>query len=253
MGANRVIDRCGSTNDLARALGEGGAPHGAWISARIQEQGRGRLGRQWQSAEGNLFLSMIARIEDKSRWTWVPLAAAVAAARFARARFPGLRIAIKWPNDLWVDGAKLGGILCEAVGNRDGSFIVIGLGLNCAYAPEGLDQATASLSQALATEIRADDVRAGVIESLRAALGELEREGTAGLALDYERFAALAPGQEIEWSQPASAGNGPAEASRGRVRGLGPSGELLVEREGTELRLYAEDVRVRKAAINSSR
>ena len=64
--ANRVVERCVSTNDLARSLGEAGAPHGTWVSAKVQEAGRGRLGRKWESLEGNLFLSLIARLENKS-------------------------------------------------------------------------------------------------------------------------------------------------------------------------------------------
>jgi biotin-[acetyl-CoA-carboxylase] ligase BirA-like protein len=235
--ANQVVDRCDSTNDLARGLGEQGAPHGSWISARIQEKGRGRLGREWQSVEGNLFLSLVARLSEKSLWTWVPLGTAVAVARTLTAAYPTLDIRIKWPNDLWVGGAKLGGILCEAVGGREGSFLVIGLGLNCAYAPEGLDQATVSLSAALAPQrLIADDIRADIIRTLLGTLHELSTEGTWGIVRDYERWAALKPGSAIEWG----------ENKTGIVRGLGPSGELLVDsEEGVPLRLYAEDVRVR--------
>ena len=135
--ANQVIESCESTNDLARELGEAGYPHGTWISARQQSRGRGRLGRQWQSIEGNLFLSIIVRPEMRELWTWVPMATAIAIAEALRSLFPELPVQVKWPNDLWVHGKKLGGILCEAVGGRADSFIVIGIGLNCAVAPEG--------------------------------------------------------------------------------------------------------------------
>jgi BirA family biotin operon repressor/biotin-[acetyl-CoA-carboxylase] ligase len=230
--ANRVLESCGSTNDIARGLGEEGVPHGTWVSARAQEKGRGRLGREWQSQEGNLFLSLIARIEDKALWTWVPLATAIGTARALRTwNGMGIDIRIKWPNDLWIGRAKLGGILCEAVGNRAGSFIVIGLGLNCVHAPEGLDQLTASLSGA-AQAITADQVRPAVINGILSALDELAREGTSGLVRDYERWAAFPPGTEIEWSQ-----------GSGKVRGLGPAGELVVETLSGLQRLYAEDTR----------
>jgi BirA family biotin operon repressor/biotin-[acetyl-CoA-carboxylase] ligase len=246
--ANRVLDRCGSTNDLARELGEAGAPHGAWVSARAQDQGRGRLGREWQSLEGNLFLSMVARIEDKSRWTWVPLATAVAATRVLRARFPTLDLRIKWPNDLWImregQGHKAGGILCEAVGTRSGSFIIIGIGLNCAYAPQGIDQAALSLSEALDVKLSADDVRADVIDGIRRAMDELTIQGSEGIRADYERWAVFGPGSEIAWSHPTTGGVG----GEGSVRGLGPHGELLVVENGAEKRLFAEDIRVRLKA-----
>src|SRR5690606_21800140 len=56
---NLVLEEIESTNDYARNLGEEGLPHGTWISTRIQTQGRGRLGREWRSSEGNLFLSIV--------------------------------------------------------------------------------------------------------------------------------------------------------------------------------------------------
>ncbi len=252
MTANAVIDRCASTNDLARALCEQGAAHGTWISARTQDKGRGRLGREWQSLEGNLFLSIVARVEDKSRWTWVPLATAVAVARFLERKHPALEVRIKWPNDLWVvprgapaatSGSKLGGILCEAVGNRSGSFVVIGLGLNCLHAPQGLDQKTASLTEALGTRLSADDIRLGVVASVVETMDELSAQGPSRIVADFERKAAFPPGSEIEWTSPGHEGS---PAQHGVVRGLGPSGELLVSLpDGADSKLFAEDVKVR--------
>lgn len=259
LAANQVLDRCESTNDLARKMGEEGAPHGSWISARVQDKGRGRLGRQWQSLEGNLFLSVIARIEDKARWTWVPMGTAVAVGRVLEKRYPSLPVRIKWPNDLWIvpagaapgaPGAKLGGILCEAVGNRSDSFIVIGLGLNCLEAPEGLDQDTESLSRALGMRLTADDIRADVVRSIAQVMDELAARGPSILLEDYERKAAFPPGTQIEWTTP---GDPATQAKQGRVQGLGPSGELIVRSaEGEELKLYAEDVRVRSSVRKAS-
>src|SRR4051794_23597950 len=97
---NTVLDSCESTNDCARALGEKGFAHGTWVSARRQTGGRGRLGRSWASIEGNLFLSLIVRIDRKDVWTWIPLAAAAGVVTALRARFENLDIRIKWPNDL---------------------------------------------------------------------------------------------------------------------------------------------------------
>ena len=253
--ANRVLDRCTSTNDLARQLGEQGAPHGTWVSAKIQERGRGRLGRQWQSLEGYLFLSTVARIEEKALWTWVPLTAAVAVARTLTKYFPELegQVRIKWPNDLWLmkptGGAKLGGILCEAVGNPIGSFIIIGLGVNCAFAPEVPDQPTASLSEAIALKrVTAEGIRETVIQSLHITLDELNRAGTQSIIRDYERWAALRPGQDIEWTHPSQLGAQGALA-HGVISGLGALGELCVlDQYGKEIKLFAEDVRVRPSA-----
>lgn len=238
--ANQVIDRCRSTNDLARELGEKAASHGTWISARVQEAGRGRMGRVWDSREGNLFISWVLRLEDKARWTWVPLTAAVAVALAAREL--GVELKVKWPNDLWSsEGAKVGGILCEAVGQRHGSFIIAGLGLNCAHAPEGLDQEASSLSALAGRSVTADDVRLFIHEQLIRQIRRLETDGPQIIRAEYDRMAAFPRGTAVTWQ----AGD---QARFGIVEGLGESGELVVRvGEGALTRLYAEDVKIRAA------
>ena len=239
--ANEVLDECESTNDIARSLGEAGYPHGTWISARRQSSGRGRMGRVWSSQEGNLFLSMVLRVENKALWTWVPLAIAAGVARFLkRARFD---VRIKWPNDLWIGGAKLGGILCEAVGSREGSFIVAGLGLNCQTTPEVPDQAATSLSD-YQPGTSADQVRQDVIEAIHESIESLASRGPEFLAAEYESMAAFPKGSLISWE---------AHPAPARVEGLGPSGELQARDAGGKLlKLFAEEIKaVRKAGDGS--
>lgn len=232
--ANRVLDSAESTNDWARKLGEAGFPHGTWVSARAQTAGRGRAGRRWESQEGNLFLSLVARDLKQPLWTWIPLATGCAAVSVLKSLFPALELRIKWPNDLWINRAKVGGILCEG-----SSFVVIGLGLNCASFPE-VDQPTTSLSEALNRRVTAEDVRAEVIAELLARLEELGSRGPARVAEDFARWSALPEGTEIAWGKDG----------RGTVLGLGESGELRVRAtpQGDELRLYAEDVKIRLPA-----
>jgi BirA family biotin operon repressor/biotin-[acetyl-CoA-carboxylase] ligase len=232
---NQTLERCDSTNDLARALGEEGHPHGTWISTRIQENGRGRLGRKWESLEGNLFLSIILRIEDKQFWTWIPMTIAIAVSSAIGKALPQYKIPVrvKWPNDLWIDGKKLGGILCEAVGNKTSSFIVAGIGLNCAYSPEGLDQETTSLSVQTGKTITADHLRDFVHQETLFCLEQLGKKGKNWILSQYSEIAALPTGAEIEWGEKGS----------GTILGLGDLGELLVkDHSGSEIRLYAEDV-----------
>ena len=238
--ANETVEECDSTSDLARTLGERDCPDGTWVSARRQRAGRGRRGREWRSATGNLFLSYVSRLAPRDRWTWIPLATAVAAADHLRSRYAGLDVRLKWPNDLWIDGRKLGGILCEAVGGGPSPFVVIGLGLNCASAPEGLDQPTISLAQARGAPTDADEVRDGIVQSIGRTLRELAQAGPAEVAACYALWAALPEGCAIEW-----------ETGRGIVRGLGPAGELLVATDQGSRALFAEDVRVRLRASGS--
>jgi BirA family transcriptional regulator, biotin operon repressor / biotin---[acetyl-CoA-carboxylase] ligase len=244
--SNIVLEESISTNDDARRLAEAGCPHGTWISARRQTAGRGRLGRKWESLEGNLFLSIVARLPVHAGWSWVPLATAIAVAETLREFHPRLELEIKWPNDLWLNQAKVGGILCEAVGSGAQSYIVIGLGLNCAEAPEisempeGSAQPVTALSAAV-PGLSADEVRLPVLAGILGMLEDLKREGPASLPERYERMAALRSGMSVVWSVPSATGN-----ASGTVEGLGPSGELHVRNsEGKSLRLYAEDVRIR--------
>lgn len=247
--ANQVLDRCDSTNRLARILGDAGYPHGTWVSARIQESGRGRLGRAWESIQGNLFLSILYQSKEQSRWSWVPLVTAIGVTDALKSYLPQLNFNIKWPNDLWVqqdriEGSwgKLGGILCEAVGSRDRSYIVVGLGLNCWSAPDGLDQQAASLSP----QVSADEIRPQIIRGVLDAYEELKRpSGLQDLLERYQARAVLSGGTLIEWTQVRG---GLSCLNSGEVLGLGSSGELLVKSlEGETLAIYAEDVRIRPA------
>jgi len=131
----RVVERCTSTNDLL--LKE---THTVLLAAEEQTAGRGRRGRRWHSAPGaGLTFSLGRCIRRPAReLAALSLVAGVAAARTLRAL--GVRkAALKWPNDLLVEGAKLGGILVEARtagGRRDSSYVVIGLGINCRRTPD---------------------------------------------------------------------------------------------------------------------
>src|SRR5918994_7602341 len=120
----RIVERCTSTNDLL--LKENNT---VLLAAEEQTAGRGRRGRRWHSAPGaGLTFSLGRRIRRPAReLAALSLVAGVAAARALRAL--GVRpAALKWPNDLVVDGAKLGGILVET---RNGGHAAIGVGINC--------------------------------------------------------------------------------------------------------------------------
>jgi BirA family biotin operon repressor/biotin-[acetyl-CoA-carboxylase] ligase len=123
------------------ALADGGASEGLWLRAVEQSAGRGRLGRSWVSPPGNLYASTVVRLRstDPNAAT-LALVAAVALDETLRAY--GAQAWIKWPNDLFVEDAKLTGILLE----RSGDAVVVGIGVNLAHHPDGLDRKTTSLA-----------------------------------------------------------------------------------------------------------
>ena len=132
-----------STNEEAKRLAGGGASHGAVIWARRQSAGRGRMGREWISAEGNLFVSVLLNPEcDLATCSQLSFVAAVAAAETLSGIVPGdEEITCKWPNDILLNGKKVGGILLESFTTpgemgRDKQWVVVGIGINVDSYPE---------------------------------------------------------------------------------------------------------------------
>ncbi|OGP71364.1 MAG: biotin--[acetyl-CoA-carboxylase] ligase [Deltaproteobacteria bacterium RBG_13_58_19] len=121
-----------STNDLAKELGSRNAPEGTLVVAESQSRGRGRLGRDWDSPPGlGLYVSLLLRPPlPPTEMPRITLTVAVAVVR-ALKRAAGVAPGIKWPNDLLVQGKKVGGILTEMETESDRiRHLVVGLGLN---------------------------------------------------------------------------------------------------------------------------
>lgn len=124
------INRCASTNDVARELAMAGEDEGTVVIAEEQTGGKGRKGRRWYSPKKKgLYASVILR-PSKSDVSLIPLLAGLAV-RESILETIGVEVRLKWPNDLTWQGQKLGGILCESgfLGNRL-SFVILGIGLN---------------------------------------------------------------------------------------------------------------------------
>ncbi|NMA54440.1 MAG: biotin--[acetyl-CoA-carboxylase] ligase [Firmicutes bacterium] len=122
----------GSTNDQARQLARQGAAEGTIVVAEEQTAGRGRRGRAWVSQPGSgIFVSLILRPNlIPAQAPLLTLTAAVAGAEAIR-QLTGLPAVIKWPNDLYVDGRKVAGILTEMSSEMDTIFyVVVGIGIN---------------------------------------------------------------------------------------------------------------------------
>lgn len=127
----RVAD---STNERTRELVEAGAPGGTVVTAREQTAGRGRQGRVWTAPDGKALLySAVLRPLDE-RHLLLPLSVPLAVCAAAEELRPGVECQVKWPNDVWLEGRKLAGILIEA--KPQAGWAVIGVGLNLSIAPE---------------------------------------------------------------------------------------------------------------------
>ncbi len=140
-----------STNALAKEHATAGAAHGTVITADEQTAGRGRQGRSWVAPAGSALLMSVIVRPSECHHRFAPLAAALAVAETCEA-LAEVSARIKWPNDVWIDGRKVSGILVEGRPDSEParSWVVIGIGLNTsvdlAQLPPELQQTAASLS-----------------------------------------------------------------------------------------------------------
>jgi BirA family biotin operon repressor/biotin-[acetyl-CoA-carboxylase] ligase len=122
-----------------------------WIVADEQTRGRGRSGRRWQSPAGNLYATLVIDTRvSASVATQLSFVAGLAVHEAVAAYLPGdhlPRLLLKWPNDVMLGAAKLAGILLESLPSpkRNGLVVILGMGINVAFAPADTERAVVSL------------------------------------------------------------------------------------------------------------
>jgi BirA family biotin operon repressor/biotin-[acetyl-CoA-carboxylase] ligase len=204
-----VFDVVGSTLDVAHELGEQGGEAGTLVLADAQSAGRGRMGRTWQSRPGHgLWLTLLERpaSDDTLSVRSLRIALALAPAFEPFATGP---VRLKWPNDVYVGGRKLAGVLLEARwrGARL-DWLAVGVGINVTAPPE-LDAGS------LAPETRRVAVLEAVVPALRRAVA------TPG-PLSPNEIAAFA-------ARDIAAGRRCELPGEGRVAGIDAAGALLID------------------------
>jgi BirA family transcriptional regulator, biotin operon repressor / biotin---[acetyl-CoA-carboxylase] ligase len=186
-----VVDRCASTMDLAHTLAADGAPHGTSVVAEEQGAGRGRTGKAWVSTRGaGVWVSVLLRRSAATPAGVLSLRTGLELAH-ALDGLSATTIQLKWPNDLFVGGRKLAGILTEARWRGDQlEWIVVGVGIN--VSATAADTSVATLSPGA----RRGEVLISAIECVLGAAGH-----SGDLSADeLARFAArdLAIGRDVE-------------------------------------------------------
>lgn len=129
------FDSVNSTNDVAFELAaQGNAFNHFLITANSQTNGRGRLERQWESLEGNLFFSLLLQFETRPNATDFTFLTACVVGNVLQ--HYGVKVQYKWPNDMMLEGKKLAGILLQLKTINGVDNLVIGVGVNLASAPD---------------------------------------------------------------------------------------------------------------------
>jgi BirA family transcriptional regulator, biotin operon repressor / biotin---[acetyl-CoA-carboxylase] ligase len=130
-----------STNDEVRRLADAGATGPLWVRAESQTKGRGRRGRSWLSAPGNLFMTGLVTLDcTPVEAANLSFLTALAVAEAIDHVVDPAHVHLKWPNDVLIQGQKTSGILLESWTSKIGLHIAIGIGINVVTTPDNIDQ-----------------------------------------------------------------------------------------------------------------
>lgn len=235
------VDATDSTNILAYRLAEEGAAEGTVVIADTQSRGKGRLGRQWESPAGvNLYCSIILRPPIMP--VHAPQLTFLSAVAVAEAieQSSGLTPAIKWPNDVLVNGFKVAGMLNEMSAETERvEFLVLGIGVNINMQrdqfPPDLRHPASSLAMEAGREVGRLAFARALLESLDTHYARYLAEGYAPLRQAWLGRSAVM-GRRVRVS-------GQQGEVRGTVEGIDEIGALLLRTPGDTLeRVLAGDV-----------
>lgn len=234
-----------STNLRAKELARQGRSHGHVVLARRQSLGRGRLQRPWESPRGGLWMSVILQpnlsLADASKLT---LAASVAIVDALEELF-SLRIGIKWPNDLIINGLKLAGILGEVVGEWNTvQTLILGIGINVNFPRERLNPLlnATTLFEVLGEDVDLNILTATILKHLENQIVALEEKAFDDLRARWsERAVGL--GEEVRILRGE-------QVAQGIFKGITIDGALLLETEDGEESFTAGEVQLRSKTTN---
>ena len=224
-------DTIDSTNTEARRLYEQGERGPIWIVADEQKAGRGRMGREWQSKPGNLYSTFLFPCAaPQSKLAQISFVAALAVHDVATTFIKNTPIALKWPNDCLIDGAKFCGILSEVLAP---SQIALGIGMNIAHAPKDTPYA--------ATYLKGATVKAAH-EVLAASLKNWLQIWSNGK--DFETIKFAWESKALNLGKKLSVDTGQA-TRQGIFKGLNDDGAMiLIQADNTEITIHAGDASV---------
>ncbi len=240
------LDSAPSTNIVAKKLADNGALHGTAVIAANQTEGRGRLGKNWCSVAGKgLYCSIIVRPElAVENYAKITLVAGLAVA-FVLDRMTGLCSQLKWPNDIYFSGKKIGGILTESSALNCSSmarYAVVGIGINANHCiadfPVELREIVTSITIETGDKIAVNDLFLEIRQELLHQLQLFSADGFEPLLCQWRKKDFLL-GKEMECV------NTEGKRIRGIAKGPDEEGQLHVQdASGRTHEVLSGDVRL---------
>jgi len=226
-----------STNDTAFALGEKGLKEGVCVFAEYQKKGRGRLGRSWVSPKWkNLILSILLRpMLSPHEVSKITLVTAVSVVKTIK-HVTGKTLGIKWPNDIYFQREKVGGILTEMSAEADRvRFVVVGIGINLNAAKNELPPQSTSLKIILQKEISRLHFAQELLRQMESDVLRLKNGQFETMAKEWEEFS-ITTGQRVTASILG-------RKVQGQAMGIDAEGALWIRKDnGLQERIMAGDV-----------
>jgi len=232
------IGKTESTQTVAANLANDGAAEGLVVVAEEQAVGKGRYGRSWLSPQGGLYMSLILRPKRPTGVQLLPIITSFAIMEGIK-RETGVVTFMRWPNDVMLQGKKVAGVIAEASYRGETlSHVVVGIGINCNFRAESLGELAGSSTTLMDYLGRPVDL-AGLRDRILSCLAPLYRDwslGRAAVKILESRGHISTIGKRVE----VKLSNGSTLVCR--ATNIDRNGGLVVERDGQEALLRAEDV-----------
>lgn len=245
-----ILENLGSTNTYANEIAGRGAPEGTVVIAEEQNAGRGRMGRTWVSPKyANVLMSVVIKPNIKIDEIFAINMMTTLAVTDAIEEIFGLTSKIKWPNDIYINMKKVGGILTELSSKGpEIEYVIIGLGLNINWKPENLSEMRYSAT-CVSDEVGGPLSREKVISSILKKIDlyyKMFSEGMSRELLELWRDRSIILGKMVE----VDTGEGTIS---GRALRVDHRGSLIIENEnGDKKEVIFGDVSVKEIKDEST-
>lgn len=234
------LSQCSSTNDLARESAQIGEPHGTIYRCNAQTAGRGKEGKSWYSVAGKgLYFSVILKPSKDFSICWLPYISGISVCESVKELY-GLSPLVKWPNDVYLEGKKVCGILIESsFTSEEIEYAILGIGINVNHNkddfPDELKEKATSIRIVAGKEVDIELFFTKVIEKLNFWYDKLISNKISLIHRVINSLSFIPAGSEVEILD----GD---RRFKGEFRGFGMDGSLLLKDKKRILKIYSGEM-----------